>query len=99
MTQIANGLKISVGALTTAMNKLEMKGYVIRARDIVDRRIVNISLSDSGKAAHAAHETFHKHMVEAALAGFSANEKAILLKSLSQLDDYFVEEWTKSRSK
>jgi DNA-binding MarR family transcriptional regulator len=99
MTQVANGLKISVGALTTAMNKLEKKGYVTRTRDIGDRRIVNLCLTESGREAFGIHEAFHKKMIEAAISKLTVKERAVLLKTLSQLDDYFIEEWKKLRSK
>ncbi|MDR2156632.1 MAG: MarR family transcriptional regulator [Clostridiales Family XIII bacterium] len=99
MTQVANGLKISLGALTTSMNRLDRKGYVTRTRDAGDRRIVNLGLTDAGKAAFGIHEAFHKHMVEAAIDKLSAREKTVLLKSLSQLDDYFIAEWEKCRPK
>jgi DNA-binding MarR family transcriptional regulator len=99
MTQVANGLKISVGALTTAMTKLEMKGYVIRARDVGDRRIVNLRLTDAGKTAFNIHEALHQQMVAAATAKLTAEEEAVLLKSLSLLDDYFIEEWNKHCAK
>jgi DNA-binding MarR family transcriptional regulator len=99
MTQVAKGLKISVGALTTAMTKLEMKGYVTRSRDIDDRRIVNLGLTDAGRSAFSVHEAFHKQMVSSAISELSAEERAILLKSLSLLDDFFKEEWNKYQSK
>ncbi|MDR0357739.1 MAG: MarR family transcriptional regulator [Clostridiales Family XIII bacterium] len=98
MTQVANGLKISVGALTTAMNKLEQKGYVTRTRDIGDRRIVNLCLTERGRDAFDIHEAFHKEMVDAAISGLTPKEKGIILKALSQLDDFFIREWEKARS-
>ncbi|MDR1953032.1 MAG: MarR family transcriptional regulator [Clostridiales Family XIII bacterium] len=99
MTQVARGLKISVGALTTAMNKLDMKGYVIRERDTTDRRIVNLCLSKEGRKAYDAHDAFHKQMVRSALDELSEEEQAIFLKSIIRLDAYFTEQWEKSRVK
>jgi DNA-binding MarR family transcriptional regulator len=98
MTQVARGLKISVGALTTAMNKLDMKGYVIRARDVSDRRIVNLCLSKEGRKAFNVHDAFHKQMVRAALDELSEEEQELFLKSIIRLDEYFTEEWEKSRA-
>lgn len=98
MTQIAKGLKISVGALTTAMNKLDLKGYVNRERDAADKRIVNICLTEIGVRAFEVHEAFHTNMINAALADLTPEEKLILLKSLSQLDAWFINEWNKIRS-
>jgi DNA-binding MarR family transcriptional regulator len=95
MTQVAQGLKISVGALTTAMNKLEIKGLVKRERDVKDRRIVKLYLTDAGREEFRVHEEFHRNMVNAAIGTLTPHEKKILLKSLSRLDDWFISEWLK----
>jgi len=93
MSQVARGLKISVGALTTAINKLEDKGYVQRRRNDQDKRIVNIELTKRGERAYERHDSFHKDMIGAALEGLTHEERAILLKSLKKLDRHFGEEW------
>ncbi|MDR2610744.1 MAG: MarR family winged helix-turn-helix transcriptional regulator [Clostridiales Family XIII bacterium] len=95
MTQVARGLKISVGALTTAMNKLEAKGFVKRERDAKDRRIVKLHLTDAGCEEFRIHEEFHRNMVNAAIGTLTPEEKAVLLKSLSKLDDWFIAEWSR----
>ncbi|MEG1584761.1 MAG: MarR family transcriptional regulator, partial [Anaerovorax sp.] len=63
MTQVANTLKISVGTLTVAINKLLKKEYVNRFRVPEDRRIVKIELTQKGKDAVLEHEKFHLNMV------------------------------------
>lgn len=93
MTQVANGLMISVGALTTAMNKLELKGYVRRERDTIDRRVVFIELTESGRAAWEQHELFHEGLVEAAVGTLSEEERKTLLLSMQKLDDYMMALW------
>ena len=98
MTQVANGLHISVGALTTAINKLVEKGYVSRERDKADKRIVNIRLTDAGRIAFTAHERFHIRMVDAAVSTLTDEEKTLLTKSLVKLDEYFLNELEKVRA-
>jgi DNA-binding MarR family transcriptional regulator len=95
MTQIARGLKISVSALTIAMNKLEKKGYVRRERDTEDHRIVNVSLTADGLEAFEYHDAFHKKMVDDALGHLSAEEQKVLWKTLVKLDAYFAREWAR----
>ena len=95
MSQVAEGLKISVGALTTAVSKLEKKGLVVRKRNTEDKRIVHISLTKGGIENFKMHDKFHKKMVEAALSSLSDEEQDILLKSLTALDDWFIAEWTR----
>jgi DNA-binding MarR family transcriptional regulator len=93
MTQVARGLKISVSALTIAMNKLEKKGYVERERSTEDRRIVKLHLTEKGIEAFKVHGDFHKEMVNSALATLTEEEKRVLLKALTKLDFYFDREW------
>ncbi len=49
MTAIAKKLKITVGSLTTSMNSLVNKKYVVRERSAEDRRVVNIRLTKKGR--------------------------------------------------
>ena len=49
MSAIAKKLKITVGSLTTSMNSLVNKKYVVRERSSQDRRVVNIRLTKRGK--------------------------------------------------
>lgn len=95
MSQVADGLKISVGALTTAVNKLEKKGLVIRSKNNDDKRIVHINLTNEGIDNFNIHDNFHQRMVAAAVSSLSEKEQVILLESLSALDDWFINEWSK----
>lgn len=46
--EVAMSLKISSAAATKAVVRLERKGLVMRAVDLMDRRCVNISLTRAG---------------------------------------------------
>ncbi|MEO8956336.1 MAG: MarR family transcriptional regulator [Ktedonobacteraceae bacterium] len=46
--EIATALKVSSAAATKAIARLERKGLVVRAIDMMDRRCVNVSLTRSG---------------------------------------------------
>jgi DNA-binding MarR family transcriptional regulator len=89
MTQVAQDLKITVGTLTTAINKLLKKGYVDRKRGEEDRRSVMITLTRKGKLAYRIHEKFHYHMVHETINGLNNEEEEILIKSLEKLNDFF----------
>ena len=67
MSNIARKLGITVGSLTTSMNALVNKKYVLRERSEEDRRVVNIHLTPKGEKAYHHHAEFHKKMVEAIL--------------------------------
>ncbi|MDR1136292.1 MAG: nitronate monooxygenase [Clostridiales Family XIII bacterium] len=89
MTQVAAEVKISVGALTTAMNKLVKKGYVRRFRVSEDRRMVKVELTEAGAAAVEEHERFHERMLEDIFTGKSEEEQQCLLRLMDELDEYF----------
>ncbi|HCQ89085.1 MAG TPA: MarR family transcriptional regulator, partial [Clostridium sp.] len=69
MSEVAQSLKITVGTLTTAINKLVKKGYVERNRCEEDRRSVKIKLTRKGKLAYRIHEKFHHEMIKATVEG------------------------------
>lgn len=95
MSVVAEGLQISVGALTTAMDKLTEKGYVKRFRGKTDRRTMKVMLTPKGKEAYKAHSNFHTAMVEAAIKGLDDDEKQALLETLMRVEDFFEEEGKK----
>ena len=53
--EIASALKVSSAAATKAIARLERKGLVTRAVDMMDRRCVNVSLTRSGIEAARHH--------------------------------------------
>ncbi len=89
MTTIANKLNITVGSLTTSMNSLVNKKYVVRKRSEEDRRVVNIHLTKLGEKAFHHHADFHKAMTDAVVSQLSEEEIPVLVKTLNGLSDFF----------
>jgi len=89
MSEVAQNLKITVGTLTTAINKLVKKGYVERNRCEEDRRSVKIKLTRKGKLAYRIHEKFHHEMIKATVEGLSQEEEDVLIRSLEKLNEFF----------
>lgn len=89
MSEIAHAQKVTVGSLTTSMNSLVKKNYVIRERSEEDRRVVYIRLTEKGERAYHHHAEFHKKMVEAAIAQLSEEELVVLAKCLDKLSVFF----------
>ena len=85
MSAIAKKLRITVGSLTTSMNSLVKKKYVVRERSEEDRRIVNIRLTEKGERAYHCHANYHKKMVEAVAEKLDENEIPVLVKCLDGL--------------
>ena len=89
MTEVAGKLGVTMGTLTTSINKLVKKEYVIRERTEVDRRYVYISLTKKGKLAYRIHEAFHEKMVKELTANLDEVDNTILIQSLQRLADFF----------
>lgn len=89
MSEIARQLKITVGSLTTSMNSLVKKGYVVRERSEEDRRVVYIYLTEKGERAYHHHAEFHRKMVETVVARLSEEEVPVLTKCLDSLCEFF----------
>jgi len=93
MSEVAQTLKITVGTLTTAINKLIKKGYVERKRIEEDRRVVLIKLTKRGKLAFRIHEKFHQDMVNTSIDGLNEEEEEILISSLNKINIFFKEKY------
>lgn len=94
MSEIASKLDITMGTLTTAIDKLIKKGYVERSRSQIDRRIVNVSLTKRGKLAYRIHDKFHLDMVKEMINDFSIEEEEILLIALRKLNNHLKDIYT-----
>ena len=97
MSNIATYLSISVGALTTTMNVLVNKGYVLRRGSTTDRRIIYIHLSPSGKKALEHHRQFHAEMIDTTAKLLDDEEITVLINSLKKLSLYFHDKLNESK--
>jgi DNA-binding MarR family transcriptional regulator len=93
MSEVAQDLNITVGTLTSAINKLVKKEYVERQRGEEDRRAVMIALTRKGKLAYRIHEKFHQDMIEKTINGLTKEEEKVLVKSLEKLNRFFKVEY------
>ena len=82
-------MKITAGSLTTAMNALVNKMYVLRERGEKDRRVVYIWLTEKGQRAYRHHAKFHEQMTNAVIEELDETEIPVLLKTLRGLDTFF----------
>lgn len=90
MSEIAKMLGVTVGTLTTNMNGLDKKGYVVRQRSETDKRVVYITLTERGRKAFFHHRDFHKNMIKAVVVGLDDDEKRLLYRCLVKLDNFFT---------
>lgn len=92
MSVIAKRLKVTVGTLTTNMNSLEDKGYIIRQRSTVDKRVVLVVLTEKGRKAFFHHRDFHRHMIRTIVKDLKEDEMQVLIRCLENLNHFFEQE-------
>lgn len=88
MSAIAHKLSVTLSTLTTNMNGLEKKGYILRERSREDKRVVHVILTDKGKKAFYHHRDFHKNMIRAIIKDLSEEEMEILRSCLVNLNRF-----------
>lgn len=89
MSAVARKLGITPGSLTTSVNSLVNKKYVVRSRSESDRRIVYISLTEKGLRAYEQHSEFHARMTKSAIEYLSEEELQVMVKTLDRLTVFF----------
>lgn len=89
MSDIASRLAVTVATVTVAINRLSAKGFVTRQVSSDDRRVVLVTLTESGLAVLKTHDEYHERMVAAATVGLSGDELDILISALSKVKEYF----------
>lgn len=84
MSDVARHAALTNGTVTTAVKKLEKKGYVIRTRDEEDRRKLRVRLTDRGQVAVQAHEAFHTALCDGIWTNLDEGMRTPFVKGLSE---------------
>jgi DNA-binding MarR family transcriptional regulator len=93
MSNIAHRLRITLGTLTTVMNRLEKKGYIKRERTEEDKRIIRASLTKDAEQIMEEHDRFHEDMINDVIQDLNLEEDRILVKSLQNISQYFKDKY------
>lgn len=89
MSTIASKATLTNGTITTAIKKLEAKGYVKRHKDENDRRVIRVELTIKGNRVCKVHRDFHEEMVSRVCEDSHVLDDELLIKSLQQLVYFF----------
>lgn len=95
MSEMAERLNVTQGAVTQMATRLETKGYVVREKASADRRQTTVSLTEKGKslcADHIAFDSVEHQRASDLLAEFSDEE----LERLIRFQHIIREMYTKS---
>jgi DNA-binding MarR family transcriptional regulator len=79
---LARHLGVDSGLMTRMLDRLEARGWLTRSRDSADRRVVNLQLTDAGRAAATRIAEIAPDVLNARLHGFSAEEFDQLIRLL-----------------
>lgn len=85
MTNLANHLRLTVGTLTTTIDRLVARGYVLRNRLEDDRRVVEISLSHRGREVFDDIQTSKRVLAERIFGQLNQDERKALRDILVKL--------------
>lgn len=85
MTNLARHLRLTVGTLTTTIDRLVAKGYVFRHRLDDDRRVVEVGLSHKGREVFEDMEASRRALAERLFGQLNSEERDTLKNLLSKL--------------
>ncbi len=85
-TALARECHIDCGGLTRLLDRLEAKGLVQRARAPHDRRVVQVALTDAGRAVAGQLPALLGGMQQQMLQGMDAHEQAALRGYLDRME-------------
>lgn len=88
MAEIARYLRLSPASLTTAVNVLVKKKYLVREYSSNDRRVIYVNLTETGRDANAKYLEFVKKMI--GFIGKDLDEAAAdgMIEALLKVNEY-----------
>ena len=86
--EIANDLFITPSSVTSAVNKLVKKGYVIKMRSLSDGRQTYIKLTTEGRHVDRIHKRFHKSLARSITGTMTCEEKSMLISCIDRMNGF-----------
>lgn len=84
MSEIADSLLLTPGAVTTASDKLITNGYIARFRDEKDRRVVYLEMTDKGRDTLTELQNEGRKAMKSVFSHLSESELDLLIKIFEQ---------------
>jgi DNA-binding MarR family transcriptional regulator len=84
-SELCKGISYDAGAMTRMLDRLEAKGLVRRTRSPDDRRLVNLELTQAGKAAYPRLREISMRVLNRSLRDFNQDEARTLESLLVRL--------------
>ena len=87
MTDLAQRLDLPLSTATHRVNRLVKSGILRRSRSELDRRIVEVTLSQHGRELVTAGDEIRLNIGRAMLAALSPGEREILLELMQKMSE------------
>ncbi|MBR4000075.1 MAG: winged helix-turn-helix transcriptional regulator [Clostridia bacterium] len=91
MAEIAKYLKLSPASLTTAVNVLVKKGYIVRDYSPLDRRVIFVRLTEKGSEANSRYLDFVRDMIGSACENLDEAGAEKTIEVMTKLREYLEE--------
>ena len=91
MTLIAKKEHVTVGALTTCVNRLVQKGYLLRTRDEMDQRVILLSITQKGKKVLKTHDKFHDDIIGLTLEGVNLAQATKVMTQFAHILEVYYD--------
>ena len=85
VAELARECDMDAGATTRLLDRIEAKGLCRRVRSTVDRRVVNIELTDAGRTVAQSIPAVLRKVQDVHLEGFSLEERNTLMSMLNRI--------------
>src|SRR5262245_26731490 len=82
---LARHMGVTAGTMSLTIDRLERKGYVMRVRDVADRRRVHVRLTSAGVRVREASSVLDPPLVEAMVARLSDDDRQAAIRGLELL--------------
>lgn len=92
MSSIAKFLSITPGSLTTSVDTLVSKGYLMRKASENDRRVIVLVPTKKADMVNEKHKKIHMELIDELLRGIDQSHADVFLDTLNRLDLYFADE-------
>jgi MarR family transcriptional regulator, organic hydroperoxide resistance regulator len=82
---LARHMGVTPGTMSLTIDRLERKGYVVRLRDVADRRRVHVRLTTAGVRVRDASSVLDPALVEAMVGRLSDEDREAAIRGLRLL--------------
>jgi len=82
---LARHMGVTSGTMSLTIDRLERKGYVVRLRDVADRRRVHVRLTSAGVRVREASSVLDPPLVEAMVARLTDEDRDAAIRGLGLL--------------